>query len=171
MFVKLYAALNQFAQIEAHLAGLGRPREGQEALYDLGGATRLTVGDFELPPRGLILRGIAQEFGDPQDCGQRIIQLMGDAGNHLAHRGKPFVLDQLLLHTLRIGGVSRRGDNTRDATREVHKRAGRSPEQPRFAVISPDQVLGAAIGALTGDNAVQECLEFLSAVRLDAIDE
>src|SRR5579872_483192 len=171
MFVKLQAALDQFTQIEANLARLRRARKSQEALHDLSGAARLAVGNFELPPGGIFARGIAQEFGDAEDRGERIIQLMGDAGNHLAHSGKPLVLNQLLLHAPGIGNVARRSDDAGDAAGNLHERTRGRPEQPRLAVFPPGQELSAAIGALSGNNSIQERQDFFAAVRLDAIAE
>ncbi len=55
MFVKLQAALNQFAQVEANLARLRRARKGQQALHDLSGAASLAMRDFELPARGIFV--------------------------------------------------------------------------------------------------------------------
>ena len=171
MFVKLQAALNQFAQIEANLARLGRARKSQEALHDLSGAARLAMGNFELPARGIIFRGIAQKFGHAEHRGERIIQLMGDAGNHLAHSRKPFVLNQLLLHALGVGRIACRRDNAGDAAGSIHKRARGSPEQAGFTIVPADEKFGTAIGALSGNNAIQECLDFVATVRFDALAE
>src|SRR4029077_9170205 len=41
MFVKLESALNQFTQVEANFARLGRARKGQETLHDLSGPAGL----------------------------------------------------------------------------------------------------------------------------------
>ena len=93
MFMKLQAALDEFTQIEANLAGLWRAREGQETLNDLGGTTRLAMGNFELAAGGIVGGRIAQKFGDAEDGGERIIQFVGHAGNHLAHGREPLALD------------------------------------------------------------------------------
>ena len=138
---------------------------------DLSGTARLAVGNFELTAGRIVRDRITQQFGDPEDCGEGIIQLMGHAGDHLAHGRQPFALDQLVLHALGVGDVARRSNHTGDATGEVHERTGGRPEQPRFPVVPASQKLGATVGALSGNNRIQQCLDFFAALRLDALAE
>src|SRR5690348_1298032 len=171
VFMKLQAALDQFTQIEANLARLRRPRKSEQTLHNLGGAAGLAMGDLELAARGIVAGGIAEEFGDAEYSSERIIELMGHAGDHLAHGRKPFVLNQLLLHALGIGGVAGGRDDAGDLTGKIHERAGGGAEQSRFAVAAAGQELSAAVGALSGNDGVQERLNFSAAVRLQVFDE
>ena len=51
VLVKLQAALDEIAQMQADLARLRRAREGQQVLHDLRGAARLAVSEVELAAR------------------------------------------------------------------------------------------------------------------------
>ena len=73
--MKLQAALNQLAQVHAGLVRLGRPRERQQVLHDLGGSARLavsepplTVDDVAAPYVNFLVRVPAAGPGVCQVC-------------------------------------------------------------------------------------------------------
>src|SRR2546430_3675742 len=51
-----------------------------------------------------------QQFGDSHDAGQRIVQLVGKAADHLSHSRQALALDDLLLQFLFQGNVSHRSE-------------------------------------------------------------
>src|SRR6266852_4534023 len=70
-------------------------------------AARLAVGQFQLALGGVIGSfALAEKFGNAEDGGQGIVQLMGDAGEHLSHRGEFLRLNKLLLQPLEIGDIA-----------------------------------------------------------------
>ena len=81
-------------------------------MYNARGTSSLAMCQIELPLDTLIEAGsFAQEFRDPKNSGERIVQFMGDAGQHLAHGGKFFRLDELFLQTLKLGDVAAGNDH------------------------------------------------------------
>ncbi len=49
---------------------------------------------------------LAEKLSNAEDGGQGIVQLMGDAGEHLSHGGKFLSLDKLFLQPLEIGDIA-----------------------------------------------------------------
>ena len=65
------------------------------------------MGQFQLAFGGIIGSfALAEKLGNAKDGSKGIIQLMGDAGKHLPHRGKFLRLDELFLQTLELGNVA-----------------------------------------------------------------
>ena len=94
MLVELQAALNQVAHLHGGLARLGRAGElEQEVLNNLRGTARLTMGQFELPAAGVVGSRVPEQFGHTEDGGERVIQLVGDSGDHLTHGREALGLD------------------------------------------------------------------------------
>ena len=79
------------------------PRKTQKILYDAVCSLRLLVEFFavfeallaHLPARG-------QQLAITENCGKRIVQLMRDARNQLAHGSHFFAVQQLLLRAAKI---------------------------------------------------------------------
>src|SRR5580692_697494 len=65
----------------------------------------------------------AEEFGDAENRGERIVELVGDAGEHLAHRGEFFGLDELLFEALHVCDVAAGNDDAIDFAGFVEERA------------------------------------------------
>ena len=97
MFVELDRTLKQIGQVQQGIARRGGVRKHQQAFHNMRGASGLAVGEIELAARILVFGLIADHFRDAQDGRQRVVQLVRDSGNHLAHGSEPFGLDQLLL--------------------------------------------------------------------------
>ena len=160
--MKLQAALNEFAQMHADLVRLRRPREGEQVLHNLSGAAGLAMSEFELPAGDIVGSGIPEQFGDAQHRGERVIQLVGDSGDHLAHGGKSLGLDQLLLDALGLGDIAGGRDDALDLSGCPVERAGGSAEQAHFAVLALDKVFDAAVGAFSGKHGLEQRAHLLA---------
>src|SRR5215470_18105525 len=115
MFVKLKGTLDDGVEIDGLFLRRSRSREFQQVLDDAGSAASLTVGEVELTLHGFVEAfALADQFRNAKNGGEGIIELMRDAGKHLAHGCKFFRLDQLLLETLQVGNVAAREDNSFD---------------------------------------------------------
>ena len=110
MFVELQGAQQQVRQVQQGVARSRGARENQQALYDVRGAARLAMSEVQLAA-GVFVGGlVAQQLGNAQNGGQRIVEFVGHAGNHLAHGCEPLRLNELLLEPLLVGNVARRSD-------------------------------------------------------------
>ena len=98
---------------------------------------------------------VAQQFRDAQNGGQRIVQFVRDAGNHLAHGREALGLDELLLEPLLLGNVARRGDDAGDAPRLVMQRPRGGAEHPPRAVLVLRAVFDLALGEPLGNQIVK----------------
>ena len=77
-------------------------REGQQVADDLGGALGLAEDRLEAAP-GLIVDGpLRQPLGPREDRGERIVQLVRDAGDRLAERGELLGLQELVIEIARL---------------------------------------------------------------------
>src|SRR5947207_13678787 len=107
MFVKLECAIEKIAEVKRLFLGGSGAREFEKILDDTRRAAGLPVRKFQLAFGGVVLSlALAKKFGNTKDGRQRIVQLMGDAGEHLPHCGKFFRLDKLLLQTLEIRNIA-----------------------------------------------------------------
>ena len=74
MLVELQGAFDETVDVERLLLRRSGTRELQKILHDAGGAASLTVGEFQLAFCGIVEAfAFAQEFGDAEDGGERII--------------------------------------------------------------------------------------------------
>ena len=65
------------------------------------------MGEIELALEGFVRRrALAQEFRDPQDGRERVIQFVGDTREHLAHGGKLLRLNELFFEALDVRDVA-----------------------------------------------------------------
>ncbi len=106
------------------------PGECQEILDDGGSAAGLLEDELHMALCGDIRCAVAKQIGDAQDGGQRVIQLVGRAGQHLAHSRKLLLLRKLLFGELPIGDVAQRGHDARDFPRFVEKGGDAGAENP-----------------------------------------
>ena len=168
--MELQAALDELANLHADLVGLRRTGEGEQVLHDLGGAAGLAMGQVELAARaGSSVAASRISFGDAQDCGQRIIQLVRYAGNHLTHGCQALGLDQLLFHALGFGDVASGSDDALDVAAGVQKRAGRGPEQAHLAVFVFGEIFDGGVEARAGDQGVKQRLHLLAVMGIHAL--
>ena len=92
-------------QVDHGARGLTFASERQQVAHDSGGALRLAEDGLEAPPGLLVnLRGrpLRQPLGQGQDRRERVVQLVGDAGDRLAERGELFGLQQLVIQVARL---------------------------------------------------------------------
>ena len=99
-FAKNQRVLQYLVQLDRRAMGLLLPREAEQIQHDVMGALRLFVEFFQ------ILRAAAldeflglQQLAVTKDRGERIVQLMRDPGDQLAHRRHLLALQELLLGT------------------------------------------------------------------------
>ena len=56
---------------------------------------------------------VLQQLGHPQNAGQRIVQFVSEASDHLSHRGQAFALNDLLLHFFFRSYIAHGNDDAR----------------------------------------------------------
>src|SRR6266446_4530934 len=107
MLVQLQSALDEAVDVERFLVRGRGARELEEILDDARGAARLPMGEFQLS-LGRVIGAfpLSEKLGDAEDSGERIVQLVGDAGEHLAHGGQFFRLDELLLKAFEVSNIA-----------------------------------------------------------------
>src|SRR6266852_6107214 len=107
MLVQLQSALYEAVDVERFLVRRRRARELEKILDDTSGAARLPMREFELALGWFIGPfPFAEQLGNAEDGGKRIVQLVGDAREHLSHGSQFFRLDELLLQTLEVGNIA-----------------------------------------------------------------
>jgi hypothetical protein len=107
MFVELEGTLDESIDVERFFLRRSRAREFQQVLDNARGTPGLAVRELKLALGGVIGSfALAEKVGYAKDSGERIVQLVGHASEHLAHGGKFFGLDELLLETLEIGDIA-----------------------------------------------------------------
>jgi hypothetical protein len=120
-----------------------------------GVAARLAMGEVQLAA-GVFVGGlVAQQFGNAQNGGQRIVEFVGHAGNHLAHGCEPLRLNELLLEPLLVGNVARRSDHAGDASCLVMERPRGGAEHAPGSVL----MLGAVLDLGFGEALVNQIVE------------
>ena len=114
--------------------------------------------------RGFVGGLVAQQFRDAQNGGQRIVQFVRHAGDHLAHGREALGLNELLLEPLLFGNVARGSDHAGDASRFVMQRPGGGAEHAPRAVLVLRAVFDLALGQPL-ENQIVEHLEHRGPVR------
>ena len=122
------------------------------------------MSEVQLPGRSFVGGLVAQQFRDAQNGGQRIVQFMRHAGDHLAHGREALGLNELLLEPLLFGNVARRSDHAVDAPRFVMQRPRGGAEHTPCAVLVLRAVLDLALGKPL-ENQIVEHLEHRGPVR------
>src|SRR5690242_4449856 len=115
VLLQLQSALDNGVDIERLAQRRGGARKFQEILHDARGAASLAMRQIELA-LGIFVAvvGVAQKFGDAKNRGQRIIELVRDSREHLAHGSKFFGLNELLFEALEFGDVASRNNDAFD---------------------------------------------------------
>ena len=76
------------------------PREAQQVLHDVAGPLGLLLDDAQrLPQRRRHAGDFGEVVGEPDHRGQRVVEVVGDAGDELADGGHLFRLDELVLQS------------------------------------------------------------------------
>ena len=78
---------------------------------------------------------IAQQFADAENGGEGIVELVSDAGEHLAHGGELFRLDELLFEALEFGDVAAGNDHAFDLAVFIEERAEIAAKAAPFALL------------------------------------
>ena len=118
--------------VQVHPGRLGRllPGEGQQILHDESGARGLLVHHPQvLPVARPEIFSLEQELRQSRDRGERVVELVGDAGDQLSHRGQLFVLDELGLERPLLGHILDQDDRRR-AVQRLGERGGGESQHP-----------------------------------------
>ena len=89
-------------QIHHGTRGLALARERQQVADNAGGAFGFGQDDFQSLSRLVVDVAFGEPFGPRQDGRQRVVQLVGNAGNGLAERGHLLGLQQLVTAIARL---------------------------------------------------------------------
>ena len=81
---------------------LALAREGEQVADDARGALGFAEDGLEPAPRRLVERPLRQPLGPGEDRGERVVQLVRDAGDGLAERGHLLGLQQLVIDVARL---------------------------------------------------------------------
>src|SRR5689334_4051109 len=131
VLVQLQAPLHHVAHIQRSFPRSRWTRKEQQVLHHLGRASCLLLQQFEPARDGGVRCGALQQFHCSQDRGERIVQLVRKAVDHLPHGGESLALDQLLLHLLLRSDVPhRRHHPCRLALRVEQRARGRAQRSP-----------------------------------------
>ena len=150
----------------------GGTREFEKILDDARGAAGLAMRQIELALGGFVEAcAFAQQFGDAQDGGERIVELVGDAGEHLAHGGEFFGLDELLFQALQVGDVAAGNDDAIDLAGFVEERAEMAADAAPFAVFVADANFERSEGLAAGEDFGEESLERRAVFDMGAFAE
>src|SRR5450631_4728948 len=97
------------------------------------------MGEVELALGGIVEAfAFAEEFGDAEDGGERIVEFVGDAGEHLSHGGEFLGLDELLFQALEVGYVAAGDDDAVDLAGFVAERAEMAADAAPLALLVAD---------------------------------
>ena len=128
-------------------------REGQQVADDLRGALGLAEDRLEAAPGLVVDRALRQPLGPREDRRERIVQLVGDAGDRLPERRELFRLQQLvvqiarlILEPLALADVAhQRLDRGAPSGRRLRVRGHLHPDRRPVGAAQPQQVVGDAI--------------------------
>ena len=93
---------NHLIQVHHRARGVTLAGEGQQIADDLGRALRLTQDRFEAALGLIVDRSLREPLGPRQDRGERIVELVGDAGDRLPQRRQLLRLQQLMIQIARL---------------------------------------------------------------------
>ena len=160
----MQGALNEFAEVHRAPAGSGRPREVHQVLHNLGRAPRLLMQNAQLLARGFARFPFLGQFSHPQDAGQRIVELVGEPSDHLAHGGQAFALNDLLLESFFHRDVMNGNDHARRFAFRIEETARPASHGAPGAVVVPRAILGSGGRLLAHGDAVIESHEFSGSI-------
>src|SRR5579883_154194 len=124
MLVKLQSALDEAVEIERLLLRRGRAGKLEKILNNARGAASLAMREFKLAAHGFVLDLlVAQDFGNAKNGSQGIVQLVSDSGEHLAHGGELFGLNELLFTAFDFRNIAARNHDAFDFPLLIEKRA------------------------------------------------
>src|ERR1700676_2705805 len=111
------------------------------------------MGEIELALGGIFEAGpLAEKLGDAKNGGERIVELVGHAGEHLAH-GRQFLrLDELFFQTFQLGDVAAGDDHAVDLAGFVEQWTEMTTDAGPFAeLVAPANLQGRERPAAGGD--------------------
>src|SRR5271157_2879298 len=172
MLVQLEGAVDDVVEVEHPLLRRSGAREFQKVLHDAGGAACLTVSHFELALGAIVdALAIAKQFANAENGGERIVQFVSDAGEHLAHGGEFFSLDELLFEALELGNVAARDDHALDLAVFIEERAEVAAKAAPLALFVAHLDLDGSKAAASGEHIVQDSKQGGAFVPMGALAE
>ena len=158
MFLKLKRALDEIVDVEKFFLSGSGAREFEQVLHDARGAAGLAMREIELAGEGFVIASLAgalaKQFGDAENGGERIIQFVGDAGEHLAHGGEFFRLNKLFFEALEVGDVAAGEHHAFDVAGFVGERAEVEKNAAPVALFTADTHFQGLIGSSCGNDVV-----------------
>src|SRR5208282_5860148 len=172
MLVQLQGAVYDVVEVEHLFLRRSGAREFQKVLHDARGAAGLTVSHFELALGAIVdALAIAEQFADAENGGERIVQFVSDAGEHLAHGGEFFSLDELLFEALELGNVAARDDHALDLAVFIEERAEVAAKAAPLALFVAHLDLDGSKAAASGEHIVQDSKQGGAFVPMGALAE
>src|SRR5690349_4165969 len=175
VFVKLERALDEIVDVEKLLLRRTGTREFEQVLHDARGAAGLAMGEIELAHEGFVLASLAsalaKKFGDAEDGGERVVQFVGDAGEHLAHGGEFLGLDELLFEALEVGDVAAGEHHAFDVAGFVGERAEVEKNAAPIALFAADAHFQGLVGSSGGNDVVVEHADGRHFFGMDTVPE
>jgi hypothetical protein len=139
VLVELEGAVHDGVEIERFLLRGGGPGEFEQVLDNAGSAASLAVSHVKLALGVLIGAGtIAEKFAGAEDGGEGIVQFVGNAGEHLAHSGKFFGLNELLFEAFDFRDIAAGDDHALNLAVFIEQRTEVATETAPFALLVAD---------------------------------
>src|SRR5437763_8127842 len=111
--------------------------------------------EIELTLEGFIRSGaLAEKFRDAENRGERIVQFMGNAVEHLAHGREFFCLNELLFETFQISDIAAGKHHDFDVTGLVGKGAEVETDAAPVALLVAVAEFQRRKGLLAGKNII-----------------
>ncbi len=93
---------HDLVQVHHRARALPLAREREELAHDLRGALGFVKDDLDPALRAVVQRLLDEALGPREHRGERVVQLVRDAGNRLSQRGHLLGLHQLLIQIARL---------------------------------------------------------------------
>ena len=93
---------DNLVQVDHRARRVALAGEGQKVADDLGGAFRFAEDRLETPARLFVDVTLGEPLGPGEDRRQRVIELVGDAGDRLSERSELLGLQQLMVEIARL---------------------------------------------------------------------
>ena len=150
----------KIADVERFLLRRGRARKFQQVLYDARGAAGLAMRQVELALGRIVqARAFAKKFSHAENRGERIVEFVRHTGEHLAHGGEFFSLDELLFEALHVGDVATGNNDAIDLARFVEERAEMAANAAPIAIFVAHAHFERTERALAGEHFREKSLQ------------
>ena len=129
-------AADDVVDVEGRALGSRSANEREKVADDLGRPVRFRAHQLEVGDRLLPRFALEQQLGEPHDCLQRVVQLVGDPRDELADGREPLAVNQLLAHLCLVRDVPLHADKMRHLPSVVGERDDRGRREEGRAVVA-----------------------------------